>query len=253
VHPTHASFTPGACGLQQHSGLPSAPVARCGLGYNEASSSTGFVVLPALSHTRQSWCLRTPWILFWAKFRRESPPELSWFYPTGAIALARSCSRGSFGGETPTGRGPPRPQRRVPSCHVQVREHRRPRAAIDADVVSIFVQPRGSAPTLSRCTAAPQIHRVSPGPAGAQPTRRASSSPARGILRLSHRPAASGAGSHPLDSQPLSQQQEPSSQHFLQQQRTAVRRTQQRPPSFPSLFMRARTRTHTGRSPSTKW
>jgi hypothetical protein len=34
---------------------------------------------------------------------------------------------------------------------------------------------------------------------------------------------------------------------------SVVRRTKQLPPSFPSLFMRARTRTHTGRSPSTKW
>jgi len=24
----------------------------------------------------KSWCLQTPWILFWAKFKRVSPPEL---------------------------------------------------------------------------------------------------------------------------------------------------------------------------------
>jgi hypothetical protein len=48
--------------------------------------------------------------------------------------------------------------------------------------------------------------------------------PARGILRLSQRPAASGAGSHPLGSQRLSQQREPSAWSFLQQQRTSAAR-----------------------------
>ncbi len=134
----------------------------------------------------------------------------SWLHSPWASALARSCPRDSFGGKTPPGRGPPRPQQCMPSGHVQIREHRRPCAATDADVVAFFVRPCGSLPPLPYCTAAPQVHRLPPGPASTRAKLRASSSPAWGILRLSQRLAAPGTGSHPLGSQRLLQQREPS-------------------------------------------